>query len=67
MEGDIRNEMEPCRREGIKSPRVERERTRLLSGDLLDISKEIDRLINSKGWSWCDMRQVYRILEVIHG
>jgi hypothetical protein len=37
------------------------------SKELLDISKKIDQFVTDNGWSWCDMRQVYRILEVIHG
>ena len=45
------------------APPVKRAR----ADELLNIAKRIDQFITDNGWPWCDMRQVYRILETIHG
>ena len=34
---------------------------------LLDMAKEIEMFVCVRGWSWCDMDRVYRVLKGIHG
>ena len=35
--------------------------------ELLRLAQEVEEMVELKGWKWCDLRQVYHILESIHG
>ena len=75
----MNEEIEKCAEEGRPSVRRNLDagcntaeiptgpRRRVKADELLNIAKRTDQFITDNGWSWCDMRQVYRILETIHG
>ena len=33
---------------------------------VLKLAQEVEELVEEKKWSWCDLRMVYRLLEILH-
>ena len=33
---------------------------------VLKLAQEVEELVEKKKWSWCDLRMVYRLLEILH-
>ena len=33
---------------------------------ILKLAQEVEELVEEKKWSWCDLRMVYKLLEILH-
>jgi len=33
---------------------------------VLKLAQEVEELVEEKKWSWCDLRMVYKLLEILH-
>ena len=33
---------------------------------ILKLAQEVEKLVEERKWSWCDLRMVYRVLEILH-
>ena len=33
---------------------------------ILKLAQEVEELVEKRKWSWCDLRTVYRLLEILH-